>query len=71
MSGAAPVTYEENPSFSAGQTTMKGCPGTRKSRRALGMEPEELVCPGKPRQELMNLIRKGGVAGRFVEESSE
>ena len=71
MSGAAPVTSEEIPSVGAGQTMMKGSPGTRKSRRAQGMEPEYLVPPGKPGQELMNLIRKGGVAGRFVEESSQ
>ena len=71
MSGAAPVTFEENPSFGAGQTMMKGSPVTRKSRRAQGMEPEELVSPGKVGQEVMNLIRKGGVAGRYVEESSK
>ena len=71
MSGAAPVTIVDNPSSGAGRTMTEGIPSTRKSRRTQGREPEELVTPDRPGKELMNLIRKGGVAGRFVEEASE
>ena len=70
MSGAAPVTFVDNPGSGAGPTMMEGSPVTRKSRRAQGREPEVLVTPDKPGKELMNLVRKGGVAGRFVEEAS-